>query len=288
MFVCIVSDDLHRVLIGTYRTICTETVEFSLEHAFTAHSDFLTNRERRKGNVIYDTQRKVIFGFGQCEIFVNGKYLRRCGIVRSETITSADDERSIFLIVESLFYIEIKRLAIGTGFFCTVEHGDAFCARRDSCHKVFGRERTVQVYGNQTNFFTFRSQIVDRLADSFGNRTHSDDDILSIRSSVIIEKAVFATGNFRDFIHVFLYDGRNSLIVVIARFTVCKESIGILGHTASNGMFRVERTVAEFFQSFLVDQRSEVFILQHFDFLNLMRGTESVEEIDERNTRLDR
>ena len=66
-----------------------------------------------------------------------------------------------------------------------------------------------------------------------------------------------------------------------------EEVVGVLSHTACHRFVRSQRTVAEFGQSFTVDKRSEVFVVQLFDFLDFVRSTESVEEVYERNTRLD-
>ena len=229
----------------------------------------------------------MVFGLGQSEVFIHGKDLRRRGVVRTETVAATDDKRGIFFSVESLFHVEVEGLTVGTGFFGAVEDGDAFYAGRDSGHEVFGRERAIEVHGNQTHFLAFGSEVVDGLANGFGNRTHGDDDVLGIGGSVVVEQAVFATGDFRDFVHVLFYDGGNCVVEVVARFTVSKEGIGVLGHTACHGVLGVERTVAELFQGFLVDERSKVFVFEHLDFLYLVRGTEAVEEVDKRHTRFD-
>ena len=60
--------------------------------------------------------------------------------------------------------------------------------------------------GNQTNLFALSHLIVDHFADSFGNRTHSDDDVFCIGSTIVSERFVFATGNLRDFLHIIGYD----------------------------------------------------------------------------------
>ena len=66
-----------------------------------------------------------------------------------------------------------------------------------------------------------------------------------------------------------------------------EEVVRILGHTASYRSHRVEGTGTEFSQSLLVDKWSEVVVLQHFNLLDFMRCTETIEEVDERNARLD-
>ena len=43
VFVGVVTDDFHRVLVGTYGTVGTEAVEFGFEHAFATHGDFFAH-----------------------------------------------------------------------------------------------------------------------------------------------------------------------------------------------------------------------------------------------------
>ena len=52
-------------------------------------------------------------------------------------------------------------------------------------------------------------------------------------------------------------------------------------------MVRIQRTAAEFFYSFPVENLAQIIIIHYFDFLNLVGGTETIEEIDERYTALD-
>ena len=66
-----------------------------------------------------------------------------------------------------------------------------------------------------------------------------------------------------------------------------EECIGVFGHTAGNGLLGSEGTIAEFSQSLLVDQRSEVFVLEHLNLLDFVRSTETVEEVQEGHAALD-
>ena len=66
-----------------------------------------------------------------------------------------------------------------------------------------------------------------------------------------------------------------------------EEVVGVLGHTACNGLVRSQLALAELSQCFLVDERSQIFIVQSFNFLDFVRSTETVEEIQERHAGLD-
>ncbi len=141
--------------------------------------------------------------------------------------------------------------------------------------------------GNETHLFAVGAEMVDSLLSSLGYRTHSDDYALSFRITVVVEETVFTTGDTGDFLHVFLYDFRNTVIVFVASLTVLEENVAVFSHAACYRIVGVEGTCAEFSECFLIDERSEVVLIHLFDLLDFVRCTESVEEVDERNTALD-
>ena len=51
---------------------------------------------------------------------------------------------------------------------------------------------------------------------------------------------------------------------------MCEEGIRVLSHTASHRVLRCQGTATELSQSLLVNQRSQVVVLQHFDLLDLV------------------
>ncbi len=54
-----------------------------------------------------------------------------------------------------------------------------------------------------------------------------------------------------------------------------------------NGLLRVESSVAECCDSVLVNHLVECIVIPDFDLLDLVRGSEAVEEVEERNSSLD-
>ena len=212
----------------------------------------------------------MIFRSRQRQVFIYRQNLSRSSILRTQTVASAYDNRSIFLSVEAVFNIQIQRFAVCTRFFGTVKNCDTFCSLRYSSQEVLSRERTIQMNSNQTNFFTVSYQMVDSFAGSFSYRTHSDDYAFSIFSTVVVEQAVVTSCDLVDFVHVFFYDSRNCFIERIARFSVLEEVIRVFSHTTSNRFVGAQCTFTEFSQGFLVYQRSQVFVFQHFDLLDFM------------------
>ena len=70
VFISIVTDDLYRVLVGTYSTISTQTVELSFEYTFCTESDFFFLRQRSESNIIHNTDSEVIFRHREFQVFV--------------------------------------------------------------------------------------------------------------------------------------------------------------------------------------------------------------------------
>ena len=54
------------------------------------------------------------------------------------------------------------------------------------------------------------------------------------------------------------------------RIAVLEEVVRVFGHTTGNRIHRIQRTCTEFGKRFLVNQRSEIFIFQHFDLLDFV------------------
>ena len=66
-----------------------------------------------------------------------------------------------------------------------------------------------------------------------------------------------------------------------------EENVAVFGHAARNGSLGCQAALTETGQSLAVEKRGELILLEHLDFLNLMRGAEAVEEVDEGDRRFD-
>ena len=66
-----------------------------------------------------------------------------------------------------------------------------------------------------------------------------------------------------------------------------EEDIVVLVRTAHYGMLGIECSLSESGNCIQIAHFLEIIIIPNLDLLNLVRGTEAVEEIDERNSALD-
>ena len=84
-----------------------------------------------------------------------------------------------------------------------------------------------------------------------------------------------------------LYYVRNCVIIGVACLTMCEECLWVLGCTACDRALRSEGTLTEVLDVSLVNERTDVFHVHHLNLVILVRGAETVEEVDERNVCLE-
>ncbi len=240
------------------------------------------------GKVIDDTDGEVCLGSVFCKVLINGKDGRGGRIFGTETVTAADNLDTVSAdFVESGNNVEVKRFAESARLFGTVKYGDFLCGCGDGFCKFSSYERTVQSDFDKTDFFAFCHQVVDNFFGNVANGAHRDDDSVGIGSAVVVEEFIVGAEFGIDFVHVGFYDGRKCIVVGVAGFSVLEEDITVLGRAAKCGMFGVQSTVTESTDSVHVNHFGEVFVIPSGNFLNFVRGTETVKEVQERNASLD-
>ena len=98
---------------------------------------------------------------------------------------------------------------------------------------------------------------------------------------------VSPAGQIADFFHVVFNDLGNLCIVDVCSFTALEIDVGILRGTGLMGMLGVECTLTETLNGIVIEQLCHILVFDLFDLLNLMRGAEAVEEVQEGDSALD-
>ena len=111
--------------------------------------------------------------------------------------------------------------------------------------------------------------------------------MICILSSVVVEQFVVCSDLFVYFVHVFLYNCRKSIVVRVACFSCLEEDIRVLSRTSLAWMIRVQSVFTELCDRIHISHIFQIFIIPCFDLLDLMRCTETVKEVDERNFSFD-
>ena len=110
--------------------------------------------------------------------------------------------------------------------------------------------------------------------------------MFSISSTVVVEQLVICTDEVIDLVHVVFNDSRESIIVLVASLTSLEEYVRVLSRATENRSLRVESAVSELLSSILVEEIVESLVIPCLDLLDLVRCTETVEEVEERNSAL--
>ena len=149
-------------------------------------------------------------------------------------------------------------------------------------------EGSIKTNLDKTDLFALRSKIVDGLFDRVADRAHGNDNLFGIGSAVVVEELVVGTDLGIDLIHVVLGDADDIVIILVAGLTSLEEDVGVLRRASEYRVLRVERTAAVSVNCVPVKHIGKVFIIPDLNLLDFVGSTEAVEEVQERNTTLDR
>ena len=108
------------------------------------------------------------------------------------------------------------------------------------------------------HFFSLSKFIIDHLTNSLGHGTHSNDDILSVFSSVIYERTISTTCNLGHFIHIVSHDIRYCIIEFIGSLSTLEIDVRILCSSLCYRVLRSLSPITEFLQSFHINQSANV------------------------------
>ena len=282
----VVTNDLHRVLVGTHGTVRAQAIELSLEQAVATHRNLFDLRQRGKGNIVDDTHGEVVLRHGEFQVVEHRDDLGRSGIGRTETITATNDKRLARIIVEGALHVEIQRLTLRSGLLGAVEHSNALCRCGDSLADSLDRERTIEMDSHHTDLLTLLGKVVDSLAGRLCGRTHQNDDVLSIRSTIVVEEVILTTCNLGNLSQVLLNYLGYCVVVLVASLAMSEEGLRVLGSTTCVRTLRAHGTVAETLDPLFLHERTDVLHIHLLNLVVLVRSTEAIEEVDERHRAL--
>ena len=287
ILVCRATDNLNRVLVCTDCTVSTQTEEQRLEGTLLSHRDLLAYRQREVCNVIDDTYCEVVLWSRECHISEYRQHLCRSCILRRKTVATTDNLWLELVTIECIYDIEVQRLAICSRLLCAVQNADCLNCLRQYVEEIFCREWTVEMNGDNTHLLATLVQEINALTQSLGYRAHCYNYAVSVLSSVVNERLVLTTCNLRYLGHSLSHHIRHCIIELVCSLASLEVDIWILGCTTSYRLLRIESALAELLQSLTVKQLCERSLVHKLNLLNLVRSTETIEEVKERNTRLE-
>jgi hypothetical protein len=99
------------LFVGANCSVRTKSPELAADGAFWSGINEFFFFQRSKGYVVYDTNREAILRFVGFKVFIYSKNLGRSSILGTQTIPASNDNRSVFLVVESVKDVQKERLA---------------------------------------------------------------------------------------------------------------------------------------------------------------------------------
>ena len=286
IFVSMVTDDLDGVFVRANGAVRTQAPEFTGGSALRLGVRRLFSFQRQAGHIVVNREGETLFRAG-FSIFINCEDIGGNSIFGTQTIAAGvNRQRAVGGTFQSHNDIQEQRFADGPRLFGSVQNGQGLGRCRNRFDQMILGERTVQADFDQAGFAAVGVDIIDRLFDGVADRSHRDDDMLRIFGAVVVEQFIVGPDFSVDFVHVLLYDCRNRIIVGVAGLASLEENVGILCSAAQNRMVRVQCTVFKRFNSVHIQQFTQVFVVPNLDFLDLMRSTEAVEEMQERHAAL--
>ena len=202
-------------------------------------------------------------------------------------VASVDDDGDLPFFQVGGAHVFIKRIAFGTGLFGAVHNGDAVCRCRNCRKKIFRGKGTVEANLDQPDALALVGQVVDHLFEGFAGGSHGDDHAVGFGIAHIVEGFVAPAGEAAHLFHAVGNDARRFVVVGIASFNALVVDVRVLGGAAELGALRVGGPGAEFCNGFPVDQLGHVGVIDELDFLDFVGGSKTVEEVQERDARLD-
>ncbi len=285
-----IADDLDGVLVGADGAVAAETPELALDGAFGRRVRAIGVLGKREvGDVVDDAHRKLAARLVLGELFVNGKRAGRRRVLRAQTVAAADDLQAVDapFLHKCVDDVQEQRLALGARLLRAVHDGDLLDRGRQCLDELGRHEWAVQANLDQADLLAVCVQVVDDLFDDVAERAHGHDDAVGIGRAVVVEQLVVGAELGVDFVHVLLDDGRQRVVVGVASLAVLEEDVAVLVAAAHRRMVGVKGVLAERLHGVHVAHLCQVVVVPHGDLLNLVRGAEAVEEVQERNLALD-
>ena len=275
------ADDLDGVLVGTHGAVGAQAPELAADGALGLGEQGSAHGQGQVGHVILDADGEVVLGLLQQQIVEHGLQLGGGGVLAGQAIASGEDQGAVRLVDIGGADVLIQGLADGTGFLHTVQHGDALHGLGHGGHQVLAGEGTEQVHLQEAHLLTLGVQIIDDLLGAAGHAAHGHDDALCVRRAVIVEQVIFPARQAADLGHVVLHHVGEVGIVGVVGLPQLEVDIGVIHQGAHPGILGVQGVGAESGQGLVIHQLGVFVIAQHIDLLDLVAGTEAVEEVQE-------
>ena len=284
----VVTDDLDGVLVGANSTVGAQTPELTRSGASRSGIGILVGLQGQMGHIVHNADGEALLGLGLLHVAVDSDDIAGLGVLGTQTVTAgvhgASAEGSA---VDSSQNVQVQGLADGAGLLGTIQNRDLLHSLRQHVQQALSHKGTIQMDLHQTHLLASGIQVVDDFLNGLASGTHGDDDLVGIGSAIVVEGLVVGADLLVNLIHVVHDNLGNSVVVLVAGFASLEEDVAVLSLTAEHRMLGVQGAAAERIHSIPIQHLSQIVIVPHLDLLDLMRGAETIEEVEERYPALD-
>ncbi len=286
------ADDLDRVLVGADRAVGAQAVEHRPVRALRLRVEVVVPRQRAVGDVVVDADGEVVLRRLGLQVVEDGLGHAGGEFLRRQAVAAADDQRNGRRGRSSRPPPPRRWPSARPGRAARPRRRAPWCgpARRCAC-TVLGSAATKAAASNgryrrtlsSADLLALLDQVLDDLVHRLGAGAHDDHHALGIRRADVVEQLVLPAGQLGELVHRLLHDGRRLQVVRVDRLAALEVDVGVLGRAADRRVLGRQAAAPVRGHQLLVDHRAHVVVRQLLDLLDLGRGAEAVEEVQERH-----
>ena len=291
------ADDLHRGVVRADRAVGAEAEEERLHLSRGARGTVVDiDRQAEMGDVVVDAHREVALGLGRRQLVEDGPDHARGDFLRREAVPAADHARhrrergrvGVHPLAERGHDGLVERLTDGARLLGPVEDRDRPDGGRERGEERIRRERLEEPDHEHADLLPGGVEGVHRLLHRAGGGAHDHDDAVGIRRAVVVHDAVAAAGLLGELGHHLGHDARHGVVEPVRRLASLEECVRVLRRPADERGVGGHAAGAEGQHVVVADERTDDVLIDEGDLVDLVRGAEPVEEVEERDPRPER
>ena len=153
---------------------------------------------------------------------------------------------------------------------------------------MFRRERPIETHFQHANFFAARQQLINNFLAGANGRSHQHNDPFRLRMAVILKGFVFPTRCGSKVIHRLFNMVVNRVVPRVGGLAGLEIGIRVRRRAANHRVFRIQGAGAMRVDIRLREEIQDCFVSQRDDFVNFVRGAETIKEMNKRHPAFER
>ena len=288
LLVGVVADDFDAVLVSANGTVGAETPELAGNNVIGSAVGLLGDGQGQVGNVVHDADGEGVYGLVALGVGESGDDGAGSGVLAAKTVAATDGGHAAAACAcKSGGNVQIKGLTDAAGLLGAVKNNNGLNGLGQSSCEVLDAEGTVQANLYKADLFALGVEVVNYFLSCIANAAHSYHNFGCVGSAVVVEELVVGAQAAVDFVHVFFNNSGEVVVSGVGCLAVLEEDVAVLGGAAEDGVSGHVCAGAECGNGILIQHFTQFIVIPDFDLLQLVRGAETVEEVEEGNSSLD-